>query len=195
MKLEQIQNHYRKFYESVAFERVGLFECAKREFGDGEVLYLGSSAHITPSFIFRNVTYLDHSEISRDFFSDLGAVRQFIESRKRYQPSPTLAYVDADYTSRKAHKRYDLVWAIFSPGSLTAAQSYVNRGGILVYLPLPSEEGKSDFAPEFEEIGMIRLVKGKYKYSADKWVREKQKKDMVDNKFRDVYVYSVLKRV
>ncbi|MBD3375223.1 hypothetical protein GF406_09320, partial [candidate division KSB1 bacterium] len=94
MKSRQIKHYYCKYFESIGFERLGLFECLQREFGERRVLYLGSFIHITPSFVFRNVTYLDRSELARDFFSDLTTVTDFIEQKKTYRSAPKVTYIE-----------------------------------------------------------------------------------------------------
>ena len=192
MNLRQIEDHYWKYFGAIEFERLGLFECAKNEFGDGEVLYLGSAAHITASFIFRNVTYLDKSETSRMFFSDPKSVAAFINKRKRYSSSSYLKYIEEDYNKDTAPKQYDLVFAIFSPDSIAAASRYVKQGGFIIYLPLPSENHKTGLSQGLINKGHIRVIKGKYRYFKDHPKSKNKKKDMVGNKFRDIYSYSVL---
>lgn len=192
MNLKQIEQHYWTYYESIEFERLGLFECVRNEFGDGEVLYLGSSAHVTPSFIFQNVTYNDISVTSRKFFSDLDTVNTFVKKRKKYSSSPYLMYIEEDYNREITVKQYDLVFSLFSPGSIGATSQYVKQGGFVVYLPLPSENRITNSGRRLIEKGHIRVLKGKYRYLEDKPQIKNKTKDMVGNKFRDVYVYSVL---
>ena len=74
MNFNEIKYNYKKYYENIQFERIGLFNCIKNNFKIDNVIYLGSSIHITPSFIFPNVTYVDTSELSSLFFQDIKSV-------------------------------------------------------------------------------------------------------------------------
>ena len=61
---------YDRFYSALNFDRSGLFELIKDEYGCGTVLYPGCSIHITPSFYFQHTVYVDISETAKKFFED-----------------------------------------------------------------------------------------------------------------------------
>ena len=69
MKKAGITGPYNRFYSALNFERAGLFKLIKDEYGCNTVLYPGCSIHITPSFYFQHVVYVDISEAAKDFFS------------------------------------------------------------------------------------------------------------------------------
>lgn len=192
MKASQVERLYCKFYESIGFERIGLFECLKNEFGDRTVIYLGSSIHISPSFVFSSVTYVDNSEMARRFFSDEEAIVNFVERKKIYRRKPRIKYVNADYTNCEVDSRFSIVLAIFSPGTLAAAKQFLGDDSLLVYLPLPSEKQTTKDDKAYKVVGTIRMKKGKYRYSREVQENLHSKKDMIENKFNDVYAYSVL---
>jgi hypothetical protein len=52
MTLSEIKANDQKYYASIHFERTALFECLNAYFDAETLLYIGSSIHITPSFIF-----------------------------------------------------------------------------------------------------------------------------------------------
>ena len=181
-------------YESIEFERIGLFECLKSEFGERNILYLGSSVHVTPSFVFSNVTYVDNSENTRDFFKDETAVRQFVKRKKVYRHEPKIKYVNADYNTGELSKQHDLILALFAPGSLGAASRAASRNALIVYLPLPSENRASEITKDLKITGSVQMKNGKYQYSKNHHDCSRPGKDMIANKFNDIYSYTVLKR-
>lgn len=61
---------YSKTYCDMNFERRGLFELLCQKFPSEKVIYPGCSIHITPSFYFQHVLYIDRSQAATDFFSD-----------------------------------------------------------------------------------------------------------------------------
>jgi hypothetical protein len=146
-------------------ERQGLFRLLRRQFNPREVVYLGSSIHVTPSFFFPHVRYVDNGDQSSAFFSGMDAVNAFVSQRKQYRQAPYLHYVHADYLSSMPgpFARGDLVLALYAPGALSIAANYLQRHGLLVYLPLPSDQ---DIAPPaaLVQVGAI-LAKGySYRY-------------------------------
>lgn len=127
---------YNKYFKSIDFERLGLFKCIKETFKSETVIYIGSSIHITPSFVFQNVTYLDRSEMSKEFFSHLSDVKNIIKSNKEYQLEPYLCYKHQDYLKYIPKKQYDLCISIFTSNSTDGVMEYIKPGGLLIFLPL-----------------------------------------------------------
>lgn len=101
----QIKQYYWKFYESIGFERTGLFECLRNEFGDGSVLYPGSSSHISHSLVFSNVIYVDRSEVSEDVLGDEAVMVEFVELKKKYRRRPDIRFRDVYTYSVLQRKR------------------------------------------------------------------------------------------
>jgi hypothetical protein len=60
---------YEKQYRQLEFERIGLFCCIKKAFEVDSVVYIGSSIHIAPSFVFRHVTYIESGPTADEFCS------------------------------------------------------------------------------------------------------------------------------
>jgi hypothetical protein len=121
-------------------------------------------------------------------------VTGFIERRKKYKRKVNIRFNNLDYTECKCPNRYGLVVAIFSPGSFLAAKKFMTRNSLLLYLPLPSEKNIHRDSHGLERIGEIQLVKGRYRYSERMVENTYSKKDMIGNKFQDVYAYSIWKR-
>jgi hypothetical protein len=165
MDLARIKQQYDSLYTALGFERQGLFRLLQRQFNPREVVYLGSSIHVTPSFFFPHVRYVDNAAQSRDFFAGMDAVKAFVLRRKQYRQAPYLQYVHADYRSWMPGPFAcgDLVLALYAPGALHVAANYLQRHGLLIYLPLPSDQ---DIAPPavLVQVGAIVAKGDSYRY-------------------------------
>jgi len=62
---------YKKYHIDRDDERLGLFLEIAKKFNIRNVLYPGSFVHITPSFIFPRVVYVDSYKKAKKFFEDL----------------------------------------------------------------------------------------------------------------------------
>ena len=80
---DSVASLYDKHYQSIGFERAGLFELIQKQFLCETALYPGCLIHITPSFYFAHVVYVDHNPLSREFFSQKEQVAAFIHHYKK----------------------------------------------------------------------------------------------------------------
>lgn len=87
MKEHENISSYHRFYSALNFDRAGLFKLIKDEYGCATVLYPGSSIHITPSFYFQHLVYVDISEKAKEFFQDSENILTFVSSNKKYKQS------------------------------------------------------------------------------------------------------------
>jgi len=87
MKNDSTIDLYRKYYGDFEFERVGLFKFISENYACGEVLYPGCFIHITPSFYFPHVVYVDKDPVAVDFFTNQVDILQFVNRKKKYKRS------------------------------------------------------------------------------------------------------------
>ena len=90
---------YANLYRDMGFDRKGLFELISKEFHAGNVLYPGCSMHVTPSFVFHHVVYVDQSKEAKEFFADEQAVRELITDNKSYKAASHYRFLIGDYTA------------------------------------------------------------------------------------------------
>ncbi len=154
MNCADIRLHYTRLYRDLCFERHGLFDSVRRKFNPRRVVYVGSSIHVTPSFHFSDVTYVDDSELAQSFFSDKPSLISFVGEHKRYRGRTRIDYRNIDYLKHQIAPAgtFDLAFSIFAPRSLGPASACVKKNGIIVSLPLPSVKH-----PESVRRGLIRL--------------------------------------
>ena len=199
---------YKRFYIDMNFERAELFEALKKEYGCNTVLYPGCSIHITPSFYFQHVVYVDISEEAKKFFDDIHGILDYINSNKTYKQSAYVQFIHGDYTKPIPIREgnYDLLIALYAGEITHFCKKYVKPGGIIL-----TNNHQND-AEEFLKDSSINLDsliyrRGK-KYVIEKDINEdfkdiirrydKKKKDMRNTnkgvEYVDNQCYFVLKK-
>ncbi|HHW48458.1 MAG TPA: class I SAM-dependent methyltransferase [Clostridiaceae bacterium] len=125
---------YKRFYVDINFDRAGLFEILKKEYGCSTVLYPGCSIHITPSFYFQHVVYVDFSKMAKEFFDDIHNILNYINSNKKYKQSAYVQFIHGDYTKPLPVREvnFDLLIALYADGITQSCKKYVKPGGIIL---------------------------------------------------------------
>lgn len=134
MKFNSTIELYRKHYSDIEFERSGLFEYISENYACGEVLYPGCFTHITPSFYFPHVVYVDKDPVAADFFADRAGILQFVDRNKKYKRSAYIQFIAHDYLLEMplAEGQFDILIALYASGIARACKRYLKTGGILV---------------------------------------------------------------
>ncbi|HHV97963.1 MAG TPA: class I SAM-dependent methyltransferase [Clostridiaceae bacterium] len=127
-------NSYKRFYEDLNFDRAGLFETIKKEYGCNTVIYPGCSIHITPSFYFQHVVYVDISKTAKEFFNDTQNVVDYINSNRKYKQFAYIQFIHGDYTKALPirNENYDLLIALYAGEITKSCKKYVRTGGIIL---------------------------------------------------------------
>ncbi len=117
MERKTVESKYKKLYKDLNFERSGLFRLLRDMLGGGSVLYPGSGIHITPSFYFKSVTYVDSRKEVGDFFSDLTLIQSVVDSEKNYKEESEIRFFQKDYleNSFSFDGSYDLLLCLHAP--------------------------------------------------------------------------------
>lgn len=180
MKKAGIADPYDRFYTSMNFERSGLFEAIKDKYGCSSVLYPGCSIHITPSFYFQHVVYVDVSEAAREYFRDLDNIQNIVKGSKKYKQPAFIQFLNQDYTQPLPirENNYDLLLAIYAPGITKACKKYVKPGGIIV-----TNNHLGDALDAIEDSSLV----------PEALIRKKGKKYMIEEAARDKFM-EALKR-
>ena len=102
--------------------------------GADTVLYPGCSIHITPSFYFQHVVYVDISEKAKEFFQDYSSILSFVNSNKKYKQSAYIQFIHSDYTKELPVREdnYDLLLSLYAGGIIKSCKKYIKPGGIIV---------------------------------------------------------------
>ncbi|MFH0899011.1 MAG: hypothetical protein V2A73_00120 [Pseudomonadota bacterium] len=126
---------YQEYVVAPDLERTALLEALRKMCaGEATVLYPGSSVHVTPSFFFQHVVYVDRSELSRDFFAREQAVIDVVNARKQYRQQPFMRFIEQDYAIALPvpEGSFDVLLALYAGGISKSCARYVRPGGLLL---------------------------------------------------------------
>lgn len=135
MSRGRVETRYVEYVVDPGLERRSLFESLARDHpGLETVLYLGSSIHVTPSFYFRHVVYVDRGDQAARFFADVEMVDALVADRGHHRRAPYVHFIHQDFTMPLALREasFDLALALYAPGASAAAARYLRYGGLLV---------------------------------------------------------------
>lgn len=151
---------YQTIYREINFERIGLFRLVGETYSCKEVLYPGCSIHVTPSFVFPHVVYVDKSADAKAFFENQAELMNFVTRNREYKRKPFIQFLHLDYSEvlPLQGESFDLLLSFFAGTIAPVCKKYLRKGGLL--LTNQHEEAGS----EFKLVGMIRFESGKYRF-------------------------------
>ena len=164
MKSNSTVDLYKKFYSDLQFERAGLFKAVQEKYNCQHVLYPGSFVHITPSFFFPHVVYIDRDPKAQSFFADRDSVSAYINSRKTYKRSAYFRFIAHDYAAAipLLDEEFDLLISLYAGGIYPACQNYLKRGGILLTNNHHHEVEDVASQGEFKLVAVIQFRQNRY---------------------------------
>jgi hypothetical protein len=124
---------YKKYFIDIGIERLSLFKNIKQKFECTKVLYPGSFVHVTPSFYFPEVVYLDLDKRCKRFFSDNDTIK-FVSSIKEYKEKPIIRFYEISFENDivEENEYFDLVISQYSGFISKYCTKYLKRNGILL---------------------------------------------------------------
>ena len=171
---------YNNHYTDIGFDRTNLFEFIKKVFHSEKVLYPGSSIHISPSFVFKQVIYVDKSKGAADFFADNQEVSKIIEKNKRGPVSGYYEFLAHDYINEHLPLRdnsFDLLISLYADNIIDYCRRYVRDKGIIISNNFHDEAVKAVKYNELTLIGYINRTKNRYACYKDELTRKLKHRD------------------
>ena len=155
---------YQQYYRDMQFERADLFKLVQQEYHCAEALYPGSFIHITPSFYFPHVVYVDKHPAAAKFFGDTGSVLRFINRNKAYKRSPYVRFLELDYSAALplGESWFDLLISLFAGGIPGACLRYLKPGGLLLINDFQGVLLEATNEPALELAAAVRYRRKKY---------------------------------
>jgi hypothetical protein len=149
---------YKKYFIEKKFERVGLFKAIKSKYGCKSALYPGSFIHITPSFIFPHVIYVDTDSQAKKFFKDIGQVKKIIQSRKLYDQESNVDFFSQSYAKSLdiPEESIDLLISQYAGFISLHCKKYLKHGGILL---VNNSHGDASMARLDDDYNFVAVVK------------------------------------
>ena len=165
VKPAAVQDQYYYIYQSTGFERKGLFELIKKQFNPETVLYPGCLVHITPSFYFKHIVYVDKCRQSIDFFNHPANVSSLIDQYKTYREIAYWKFINKDFTQELdlRENSFDLLLSLFSGRLIEFCEHYIKPNGLILTTSLFSDHDSVVKHQDYELLHQIRCVNGKYR--------------------------------
>ena len=161
-----VQQQYAQIYLQLGFERRELFALLANRYAPQQVLYPGSSIHITPSFAFRHVVYIDKSPLAARFFSYPEQVDALIEQQKSYRGKSYWQFLAADFQTSLPLpcQGYDLLISLFSGPQIRACEKYLKAGGLILSCSLFSDQETLQSQPQYQLLAWIQYRQQRYQF-------------------------------
>ncbi|HEX2171680.1 MAG TPA: hypothetical protein VHL09_04490 [Dehalococcoidia bacterium] len=116
-------------------ERSAVFQILRKRYEWATtVLYPGCFIHVTPSFYFQHVVYVDRSDLARRFFADEEGVWRLVAARKQYRPRAYVRFIGQDFTRPipVPDAWFDLLLGLYAGGITRSCTRYLRPGGLLL---------------------------------------------------------------
>jgi SAM-dependent methyltransferase len=161
---------YNEYVVAPGLERTALLEALRARCArEATVLYPGSSIHVTPSFYFQHVVYVDRSKLSRDFFAQVDAVLGVVRAHKRYRQQPFVRFVEQDFTTDLPvpEASFDVLLALYAEGISRSCARYVKPGGLLLTNDHHGDARDAADLPGFALQAVVEERRGKIFFEAE----------------------------
>ena len=138
----------------------------KNEWKIERVIYPGSYVHVSPSFIFSDVVYIDSDKKAKKFF-EINEVKDFICERKEYPGDPKFSFYGIDYkqTIDDFYQQFDLLVSQYAGFISDSCKDYLKIGGILLVNNSHGDAGLASIDQDYGLIATVHKTKGKYRIS------------------------------
>lgn len=154
---------YETYYVARAYEQMDLFALLNARFTIRSVLYAGSFVHISPSFIFPDVTYIDSDAQAKRFFSHEAPLKAYINARKQY---PDAAFAqDYRVLRKELMHAFDLLISQYAGFISEACKPYLKVGGLLLVNNSHGDAGLAALDTDYELVTTVHKRNGAYRLS------------------------------
>lgn len=148
-------------------DRWRLFRTVAAAFPAGRVLYPGSYVDIAPSFVFRDVTYVDTDDRAGRFFDDTEGVSEIVAAHDGAPTNPGITFLHGDYTTDLGLpiEGFDLLVSLYAGFVSEACTGYLRVGGVLLANPSHGDVAMASIDPRYELVGVVKARSGQYRIS------------------------------
>lgn len=165
--MERGVNLYDHYHRKRQAERLSLFRVLREHYGDMRCLYPGCFVHITPSFVFPSVTYVDSDARAASFFSN-PAVRRMVAHQKEYAEQPDTCFLHADFTEDlDIRNDFGLLISQFAGFVSDACNRYLRTDGILLANDSHGDASLAAVSPKWTLVGVVLQNAELYSISAN----------------------------
>ncbi|MBU1049394.1 hypothetical protein KKG90_05140 [Candidatus Bipolaricaulota bacterium] len=183
-----VGNLYEKYYAGDKARR-GLFDALAAWRTWERVLYPGSFIHVTASFLFPSVIYVDNDRNAQRFFSQMDEVRAFVEKNKVYEESPQLTFYGTSYESSldEPERSCDLLLSLYAGFISKPCKRYLKIGGILAVNNSHGDAGLASIDSDYLFISSVQRRGDQLRVvqdNLDAYFKPKKKTDVTEELLR-----------
>ena len=131
-----------------------------------KAIYPGCYVHVSPSFIFSEVVYIDSDTNAKKFFKS-DKLKDFICERKEYKEDPKITFYGIDYKEKidKLLRQFDLLISQYAGFISYTCKEYLKMGGILLVNNSHGDAGLASIDENYRLIATVHKTEGKYRIS------------------------------
>ena len=157
---------YHKYHLDNADERFGMFEKMAAHFDIESALYPGSFVHVTPSFVFPKVTYIDMERRANQFFA-APELLKLIAKRKIYQEEVQIQFHHQNYTKPlpERDESFDLLISQYAGFVSQNCKRYLKINGWLLANNSHGDAGMANLDEDYELVGVVNRRGDKFTFS------------------------------
>jgi len=157
---------YKHYYIDRDYEQVDLFRLLKKTYGLMKVIYPGCFIHISPSFIFSDVVYIDSDKNAKKYFSSNELI-PLVQKRKEYSEDPKITFLGVNYIHpiEEFHSQFDLLISQYAGFISYACKDYLRIGGYLLVNNSHGDAGLASIDENFKLISTVHKAREKYRLS------------------------------
>lgn len=181
---------YAKHY-SGEWSRMELFKLIGKAFQPDRVLYPGCYVHVTPSFVFPWVRYVDLDRRAKRFFAQEQEVIDLVSSNRVYDPPPKFRFHHCDYNQPlpEAEGSFQLLVSLYAGVISKPCKHYLAVGGILLANNSHGDAGIAHLDNDFRLVGVVTGNAGAPRLSTsglDGYFIPKQKRDISEQQLLEL---------
>ena len=147
-------------------ERLGQFLLLAEKYNIQSALYPGCFFHITPSFVFPSVTYIDTDKRAKSFFGD-SSMYDYICKHKIYKSNPIVCFHAEDYRNNNLSlgSDFDLLISQYAGFVSQYCKRHLKIGGLLLANNSHGDASMASIDSNYKLIGVINKRGDKYTLS------------------------------
>ena len=155
---------YQKYFQERQYERLDLFQIIAAKFNIQRALYPGCFVHITPSFVFPDVVYVDNDKQAKQFFSK-PEILEFINQNKVYPQVAQFQFHFADYRNRfdEMAGSFNLLISQYAGFVGQHCKHYLKIGGLLLANNSHGDAGIAAIDVDYQLLAVFSLRNGKHR--------------------------------
>lgn len=157
MTNRSIEKLYEKYYAGDKARR-GVFDALAAWRSWERVLYPGGFIHVTASFVFPSVTYVDTDRNAKRFFSAMDDVVAFVGRNTEYAEHPELKFHGVSYESDldEPDGSFDLLISLYAGFISKPCKRYLKIDGVLAVNNSHGDAGLASIDPDYELFGVLQ---------------------------------------